>query len=83
MKDDEPIVEGTPQADTDSPAEFEEAGSGEAGTDDFAARNVIMSNALPPDASASAGAVSRETDPYLEPRTDEERLPEDGDAGPD
>jgi hypothetical protein len=50
------------------------AGTGEAASDDFAARNVVMSNALPPDASPAAGAVIADTDPVLEPTTDEERL---------
>lgn len=46
----------------------------EAGADDFAARNVVMSNALPGGASPVAGALMGDLDAVLEPSTDEERL---------
>ncbi|HWH36396.1 MAG TPA: hypothetical protein VNT28_01290 [Candidatus Limnocylindrales bacterium] len=50
--------------------------SEEAGVDDFLARNVTMSNALPGGSSPYAGALVGQAEGSFEPATDEERLRE-------
>ncbi|MDP8904152.1 MAG: hypothetical protein M3N29_02335 [Chloroflexota bacterium] len=65
MADDVPIQQDEDVAETGEPIPADEQ--------DFAVRNVSMSNALPTGASPAAGAVSTGRELGLEPTTDEER----------
>jgi hypothetical protein len=49
----------------------------DAAANDFAARNVLMSNAFGGGASPFAGALIGNKEKFLEPTTDEERVSED------
>lgn len=63
--------EGTPAIERPEPAAPRDID--DAAADDFAARNVLMSNAFGGGASPFAGALIGNKEKFLEPTTDEER----------